>query len=109
MLELNNSSLNKSYLIRFFCNRFRLLIKIQIENYGKKLWNWKDLVQKAIKVQFKAGLHSPSMIRKIDQQVTCSKQLIVKTFTSSQKTFIKDLKAEKSRLRANKKVELAAF
>lgn len=44
LLEFDDNSPDKSYLIRFFRNGLKLLIKVQIENGGQELHNWENLV-----------------------------------------------------------------
>lgn len=104
MLEFNDSSPDEFYLIYFSRNKLRPLIKIQKENKIKDLYNWKNLVQKAIKAKLKAGLHSPSIIRKIDQQIAQDKQSIAKAFASFQKLLWKTLKLRNLGSRPTKKL-----
>lgn len=74
LLEFDDGSSNKSYLIRFSYDSLRPLIKVKRKNGGQELYNCKDLVEKAIKTEAKASLLLSFILRKMDQQVTRSKQ-----------------------------------
>lgn len=68
-----------------------------MDNNGQKLYDWEDLLQKTTKAKAKAGLYPLSLMREIDQQVTCNKQSTKNTKASTryQEAFIKDVKAKK--------------
>lgn len=82
LLKFNDDSLDKSYLIWFFRNGLRPLIKVQIKNSNKKLHDWEDLMQKTIKTKSKTSFLPPLILQEIDQQVTHSKQPIENTKAS---------------------------
>lgn len=44
LLKFDDSSLDKSYLIYFFHNSSKSLIKVMIENGGQELCNWENLI-----------------------------------------------------------------
>lgn len=75
LLEFDNGNLDESYLVRFFRNGLRPLIKVQMKNGNKKLHNWEDLIQKAIKAKGKTSFLPLSMLREMDQRVVCKKRL----------------------------------
>lgn len=64
LLKFNNDNLNKFYLISRFYNGFKSLIKLQIKNGNQKLCNWKNLVQKAIKIKANASFTTFFMLKK---------------------------------------------
>lgn len=64
-------------------------------NGKKKLQDWKDLVQKTIKVKAKASLIPPSMLQKIDQQVARDKQFAAITKASIQEASIRNSRIQK--------------
>lgn len=66
LLEFDDNSPDKFYLICFFCDILRPLIKVQIENDSQKSYNWEHLIQKVIKVEVKTSLWSFSILWKID-------------------------------------------
>lgn len=53
--------------IRFFYKDLKPFIKAQIEQNGRELNSWEELIEKTIDVKAKSILQSPSSIRKIDQ------------------------------------------
>lgn len=97
LLKYDDSSLDKSYLIHFFYNGFRPLIKVQIQNGGQKLYNQKNLMQKAIKAKAKTSFLHLSKFQEMDQRIACNKQLVESTKSSSQKPIMRILRAKDSK------------
>ena len=58
----------ESDLIRFFLERLKPLVKAQMEQRGRELDSWDELVEKAIDAEAKASLQPPSFIREMDQR-----------------------------------------
>lgn len=57
----------ESDLIRFFQEGLKPSVKVQMEQRGRELDSWDELVEKAIDAEAKAGLQSPSILRETDQ------------------------------------------
>lgn len=63
MLEFDNAGiLDKTYIIRFFCKNLRLSIKAQMEQHGRALDDWEELVQKPVNVEAKVSFLPPFML-----------------------------------------------
>ena len=58
----------KSDLIRFFREGLKPWIKAQIEQRGRKLDSWKQLIEKTIEAEAKAGLQPFFIFREMDQR-----------------------------------------
>lgn len=58
----------ESDLIRFFQEGFKPSIKAQMEQRGRELDSWEELVEKVAKAESKAGLQPTPFIREMDQQ-----------------------------------------
>lgn len=58
----------ESDLIQFFCEVLKPLIKAQIEQRGRKLDNWDELVKKAIGAEAKASLQPDSILYEMDHR-----------------------------------------
>lgn len=58
----------ESDLIQFFCEVLKPLIKAQIEQRGRKLDNWDELVKKAIDAEAKASLQPDSILYGMDHR-----------------------------------------
>lgn len=103
MLEFNDGSPKKCYLIQFFRNSLKPSIKVQIKNDGQKLHNLEDLVQKAVKAKAKTSLLFLSILQEIDQYVVRNKRLLEYTKSSTQRAFMRDLRIENSKLRTQER------
>lgn len=55
-------------MIRFFREGLKPSIKAQMEQRGRELDSWKELVEKAIDAEAKAGRQPTSFVREIDQR-----------------------------------------
>ena len=56
----------KSDLIRFFREGLKPSIKAQMEQEGQELDTWKEMIEKAVEIEAKAGLQLASYIREMD-------------------------------------------
>lgn len=102
LLEFDDGSPDESYLIRFFRDSLRPSIKVQIENNGKELHDWENLVQKTIKAEAKASLLPPSMLRETDQRIARGKRPAKNTKASTQGASMRDPRTDKSKPRTKK-------
>ena len=50
------ATLNKETLIHYFHDGLRLSIRAQVDNRGRDLDAWEEVVEKAVNVEAKAGL-----------------------------------------------------
>ena len=55
-------------LIRFFREELKPSVKAQMEQRGRELDSWEELVEKAINAEAKASLQPPSILREMDQR-----------------------------------------
>ena len=69
LLEFNSDGVpEESDLIRFFREGLKTLVKAQMEQIGRKLDSWEELVEKAIDGEAKASLQPHSFLREMDQR-----------------------------------------
>lgn len=73
----------ESDLIRFFREGLKPLVKAQMEQRGREIDSWEDLVEKAIDAEAKASLQPPSSIREMDQRCPRGNRLAHTTVAKS--------------------------
>lgn len=68
LLEFDaDAASNESYLIRFFRDGLKPSIKVWMDQRGRELDSWDELVEKAIDVEAKASLQPAFILSKMDQ------------------------------------------
>ena len=71
LLEFDtDGALEESDLIRFFREGLKPSVKAQIEQKGRELDSWEELVEKAIDAEAKASLQPPSFLRSVVRKIT---------------------------------------
>ena len=68
LLKFDAEGALESDLIRFFREGLKPSIKAQMEQRGRELDSWEELVEKAIDAEAKASLQPQSILRKMDQR-----------------------------------------
>lgn len=99
-MEIDDSSPNKFFLIWFFYNGLRFLIKVQIKNSRKELRNWENLLAKTIKTKVKAHFLTPFIFQEIDQPVAQGKSPIKNTKTFLLEALIRHSKTKELKVQA---------
>lgn len=74
-----NGVLAESFMIQFFWEKLKLLVRAQIKQRDWESDSWKDLVKKTVNTKAKAGLLPISLIRDMDQRALCSNLSIYTT------------------------------
>ena len=97
LLEFDDAGAPKEfYLIRFFREGLRPSIRVQIEQQGRELDNWTEIVEKAVDAEAQASLQPTSYIKEMDQRCLRGNRLN-STRASTKSNSIRDPRTEESR------------